>query len=182
MRTYFSVPVFVNAFFCAVEMERVILTEQRTNFKFLVKFGKSGREILEMLETVYDESAMKRRTVYKWVDRFKKGRESVDDNAREGRLSASRVGENIQRVHDLVMSDRHRIITDNLAISKGRVRRVRPDLWAEKNWILHHDHHDNASSHLVLIVREFFAKNDMITTDHPSYSPNLAPCDFFFVP
>jgi histone-lysine N-methyltransferase SETMAR len=57
------------------------------------------------------------------------------------------------------------------------VRRVRPELWAEKNWILHHN---NVPSHLVLIVREFFTKNDMITTDHPSYSPDLAPCNFFF--
>jgi hypothetical protein len=44
--------------------------------KFLVKLGKSGQKILEMLETVYGESAMK----YKWVDRFKEGWESFDDN------------------------------------------------------------------------------------------------------
>jgi hypothetical protein len=60
-----------------------------------------------------------------------------------------------------------------------RVRCVRPKLWAEKNWILHHD---NAPPHLALIVRKFFAKNDMITMDHPSYSPDLAPCDFFLFP
>jgi hypothetical protein len=40
-------------------MEQGDLTEQRTNIKFLVRLGKSGREILEMLETVYGESAMK---------------------------------------------------------------------------------------------------------------------------
>jgi hypothetical protein len=45
--TYFSVPVFVNTFFfCTVEMEQGVLTEQKTNIKFLVKLGKSGREIL----------------------------------------------------------------------------------------------------------------------------------------
>jgi hypothetical protein len=59
---------------------------------------------------------------------------------------------------------------------REHVQRVRPELWAGKNWILHHD---NAPTHSALIVREFFAKNDMITTDHPSYSPDLAPCDFF---
>jgi hypothetical protein len=62
---------------------------------------------------------------------------------------------------------------------RERMRRVRPELWAEKNWILHHD---NAPSHSALTVREFFAKNDMITTDHPSNSPDLAPCDFFMFP
>lgn len=105
-------------------MERDVLTEQRTNIKFL---GKSGREILEMLETVYGESAMKHGTVYKWVDRFREGRESVDDDAREGRPSTSRVDENIQRVHDLVMSDRRitaRMIAAELGISKGSVQTI----------------------------------------------------------
>jgi hypothetical protein len=49
-------------------------------------------------------------------------------------------------------------------------------LWAEKNWILHHD---NAPLHSALTVCEFFAKNDMITMDHHFYLPDLAPCDFF---
>jgi hypothetical protein len=99
-----------------VEIERGVLTEQRTNNKFLVKLGKSEREILEMLVTVY-----------KWVNRFKEWQESVDDNAREGRPSAAHVGENIQRVHDLVMSDRRittGIITDKLGISKSSVQTI----------------------------------------------------------
>jgi C4-type Zn-finger protein len=61
------------------------------------------------------------------VDRFKEGLESVDDNVREGRPSTSRVRENIQHVHDLMMSGRRvttRIITDNLGISKGSVQTV----------------------------------------------------------
>jgi hypothetical protein len=33
-----------------------------------------------------------------------------------------------------------------------------------------------------LIVHEFFAKNDTITMDHPSYLPNLAPYDFLLFP
>ena len=61
-------------------MERDVLTEQRTNIKFLVKLGKNGQEILQMLEMVYGESAMTRRTVYKWVDRFKEGRESTQES------------------------------------------------------------------------------------------------------
>jgi hypothetical protein len=56
---------------------------------------------------------------------FKEGWESVDDNAREGHPSTSLVGENIQCVHDLVMSDHNittGIITDKLGISKGSVQ------------------------------------------------------------
>jgi hypothetical protein len=36
---------------------------------------------------------------------------------------------------------------------REHVRCVQPELWAEKNWILHHD---SAPSHSMLIVREFF--------------------------
>jgi hypothetical protein len=61
-------------------MERGVLTEQRAIIKFLVKLGKSGWEILEMLKTVCGESAMKHRTVYKWVDWFKEEWESINDN------------------------------------------------------------------------------------------------------
>jgi hypothetical protein len=65
--------------------------------------------------------------VYKWVDWFKEGRESVDDNVRVGRPSTSRVGENIQCVHYLVKSDRRittRMITDKLGIGKGSVQTI----------------------------------------------------------
>jgi hypothetical protein len=92
-----------------------------------VKLGKSGWEILEMLTTVYGKSDMKHRTVYKWVDQFKEGRVSVDDTEQEGCPSTSRVGENFQCVHDLVMSDCRittRIITYKLGISKCRVQTI----------------------------------------------------------
>jgi hypothetical protein len=56
------------------------------------------------------------------------------------------------------------------------MQRVQPELGAEKNWILHDD---NAPSYSALTVHEFFARNDIITTDHPSYSPDLAPATFF---
>jgi hypothetical protein len=69
------------------------------------------------------------------------------------------------------------VYVEVLKLLHGPVRRVWPELWAEKNWILHHN---NAPSHLALIVCEFFAKNDMITMNRPSYSSDLARCDFFF--
>jgi hypothetical protein len=41
--------------------------EQRINIKFLVKLGKSGPKICQMLQQAYGEDALKRRTVFKWV-------------------------------------------------------------------------------------------------------------------
>jgi len=62
---------------------------------------------------------------------------------------------------------------------KDRMRRVRPELWEVRQWILHHD---NAPVQSALIVREFLARNSITVLEHPPYSPDLAPCDFFFVP
>jgi len=39
--------------------------EQRINNKFLVKLGKNGPEIHQMLQHVYGEYALKERTVFK---------------------------------------------------------------------------------------------------------------------
>jgi hypothetical protein len=59
---------------------------------------------------------------------------------------------------------------------RERVRRARPELWAENAWILHQD---NAPSHTALVTRKFFSKNKITTMDHPPYSPDLVPCDFY---
>ena len=60
--------------------------EQRINIKLLVKLGKNGPEIRQMLQQVYGECALKERTVFKWVQRFWEGREDPKDDARLGRL------------------------------------------------------------------------------------------------
>jgi len=57
-------------------------------------------------------------------------------------------------------------------------RRKRPGLWPDK-WILHHD---NAPAHDALRVREFLPKNSITKIDHPPYSPDLTPCDFWLFP
>ncbi|UYV72043.1 hypothetical protein LAZ67_9001628 [Cordylochernes scorpioides] len=59
------------------------------------------------------------------------------------------------------------------------IRQKRPDLWKNKNWLLHHD---NAPAHTSLLVRDFLAKNNTQMMPQPPYSPDLAPCDFFLFP
>ncbi|UYV65463.1 hypothetical protein LAZ67_3004436 [Cordylochernes scorpioides] len=54
-----------------------------------------------------------------------------------------------------------------------------PDLWKNKNWLLHHD---NAPAHTSLLVRDFLAKNNTLMMPQPQYFPDLAPCDFFLFP
>ncbi|UYV63421.1 hypothetical protein LAZ67_2004019 [Cordylochernes scorpioides] len=59
------------------------------------------------------------------------------------------------------------------------IRQKRPDLWKNKNLLLHHD---NAPAHTSLLVRDFLAKNNTLMMPQPPYSPDLAPCDFFLFP
>ncbi|UYV83425.1 hypothetical protein LAZ67_23000967 [Cordylochernes scorpioides] len=59
------------------------------------------------------------------------------------------------------------------------IRQKRPDLWKNKNWLLHHD---NTPAHTSLLVRDFLAKNNTLIMSQPPYSPDLAPCDFFLFP
>jgi len=285
--------------------------EQRTNVKFLTKLGKDAQTIENMLKQVYGQNTMKSSTIRKWVKRFRDGRESCEDDPREGRPSTARTDENVARVLAAVRNDRrkevrmiagelglpkssvHNILTQNLGMKKvcakivprvlmdeqkerriaccqewqslgddflnhvitgdeswvyeydlelksqsrewrqegeprpkkarrsrsniktmaivffdirgvvhheyvpqgqtvnkeyyvevlkrlrDRVRRARPEMFKEKSWILHHD---NAPAHASLLVRQFLTRNAITVADHPPYSPDLAPCDFFLFP
>jgi hypothetical protein len=65
--------------------------------EILVKLGKSGNKIREMLVQVYRDNAMKKTAAYKWVTRFSEGRENVTDEERSGRPATSRAEENIAK-------------------------------------------------------------------------------------
>jgi len=58
------------------------------------------------------------------------------------------------------------------------VRRKRPELWRNR-WILHQD---NNPAHNALSVKQFLANKNITVLEHPPYSPDLAPCDFYLIP
>ena len=60
-----------------------------------------------------------------------------------------------------------------------KVKRKRPELFANNSWILHHD---NTPAHTVLIMREFLATKQITVLEHRAHSPDLAPSDFFLFP
>ena len=76
--------------------------EQRTNINFLLKLGKSGNEIREILVKVYGDNAMKKTAVYMWAKCFSEGRESVTDEERSRRPATSRTKENIANIRQSV--------------------------------------------------------------------------------
>ena len=49
---------------------------------------------------------MEKAVVYKWVERFAEGRESVTDEERSGRPATSRTEENIANVRQIVHENR----------------------------------------------------------------------------
>jgi len=68
---------------------------------------------------------------------------------------------------------------DVLRRLRENVQRRRPKLRQEQTWLLHHD---KAPSHTSVLTQQFLAKNNMVVIPHPTYSPDLAPCDFFLFP
>jgi len=101
--------------------------EQRTNIKFLVKLGKGGNEIREMLVQVYGDNAMSKTAVYEWVKRFAEGRESVTDEERSGRPATRRTEENIAKILQTVRENRGltiRSIAEQVNIDRETVRKI----------------------------------------------------------
>ena len=62
---------------------------------------------------------------------------------------------------------------------REEVGRKRPEIFANNSWIFHHD---NAPAHTALSVRKFLATKQITVWEHPTYSPDLAPGDFFLFP
>lgn len=101
--------------------------EQRISIKFCVKLNKSASETHHLLKEAYGDEVMSRARVFDWHKRFKEGREDVRDDARTGRPVTHRTDENIQKVKDLVCSNRQltvRMIAEELRLDKETVRLI----------------------------------------------------------
>jgi len=60
-----------------------------------------------------------------------------------------------------------------------RIHRVQPGLHRTGQWMLLHD---NAPAHCAIRVHQFLAQSGVPVLDHPPYSPDLAPANFFLFP
>jgi transposase len=85
---------------------------------------QSGPEICRMLQQAYGEDALKRSTVFKWMQCYREGQKDPTDNKRSGCPSTLHGNENIDRVDSLMLSDRQmtvQMIADELQIGKTSV-------------------------------------------------------------
>jgi hypothetical protein len=80
--------------------------EMRGVIRFLFAEGVKPVEIIRRMQTQYGDSCLSRSKIYEWIDHFKKGRTSVCDEERSGRLSTSRTENSIQAVGRMVRENR----------------------------------------------------------------------------
>ena len=78
----------------------------RKCIKFSVKNEIKCARTFEMSSVAFDESTMKRTQVQLWYNRFKEGREDVNDDARSGRPNTSTTNENIEAVQKMILDNR----------------------------------------------------------------------------
>ena len=103
------------------------LKEQRFAVKFCVKLGKSTAETFAMLNTAYNDVAMKRATCFRWHKRFKNGRLSVEDDERSGCPSTSTDDPHIDEINTLVRANRRltvRELAEEYGISVGSCHHI----------------------------------------------------------
>ena len=60
-----------------------------------------------------------------------------------------------------------------------RIRRIRLQYKAQGSWLLLHG---NAPAHKCIAVPNFLASKSVKVLDHPAYSLDLSPCDYFLFP
>lgn len=73
---------------------------------FLWKEGVTPSDIARRLSAVFGDDAMQQRTVYKWVQRYAAGRESLEDDPRSGRPATCVTPEMINTVKGIVSENR----------------------------------------------------------------------------
>ena len=104
--------------------------EYRAVIRYLYLKGKTGKEIHGELGDVYGFSAPSYAQVKFWVGEFKRGRTSLEDEARSGRPLDATDEEMCKKVRDLVYSDRRiqvEEIAQALGISHGSVSTILHD-------------------------------------------------------
>jgi len=92
--------------------------------------------MLALLTVAYGEYAMKKLSVFDWHRRFKEGREDLQDDPRSGQSKTQRTDANVDRVRNLLRSDRRlgvRVIAKELNMNRETVRQtVKEDLGTRK--------------------------------------------------
>jgi hypothetical protein len=80
--------------------------EMKKVIRFLFVEVVKPVKIIHRMQAQYGDNCLPCSKIYEWIDHFKKGRTSVCDEERSGRLSTSRSENNIQAVERMVRENR----------------------------------------------------------------------------
>ena len=89
--------------------------------------GLTPKKVHEDMVATLGEDAPSYSTVKKWAAEFKRGRDSLEDDPRPGRLVTVTTQETIDKIHDMILEDRRRTqryIATQLGISQEHVHAV----------------------------------------------------------
>jgi hypothetical protein len=124
--------------------------------------------------------------IFRWYSRFRYGRELVEIDKRGGRPKSPLTEVNIAAVVHIVKNDRRiasRMIAESLNIPMTVVFRILKEDVRDRSM---HDFfflHDTPPAHKAASVCQFFTLNILQTfINHPLYSPDLSPPDYFLFP
>ena len=134
--------------------------------------GKTGKEIHNELANVYGSSAPSYAQVKFWVGEFKRGRTSLEDEARSGRQLDATDEEICKKVRDLVYSDRRiqvEEIAQALGISHGSVSTILHDRFGMRKrtacWVpksLSNEQMETRASVCSALLKHFRSKDDFL--------------------
>ena len=120
----------------------------REGFRWMIfydfKKGLTRQECFESLRETFGNEAPSEKTIYNWFAEFRRGRESVSDESREGRPKSVVNPKNIDAVRKMIEEDRHvtyHEIEATLGISKTAIQSILQEHLAVKKicsrWIPH---------------------------------------------
>ena len=101
--------------------------EYRAVIKFLTKEGLAPAAIKQSLDGVYGEVSPSYSTVKEWAKQFRLGRESVEDELRQGRPVEVVTEENIRLIEEQLLCDRRQTLKEisvRLEIPKTTIIRI----------------------------------------------------------
>jgi len=117
------------------------------------------------------------------VKRFSEGRESVIDEERSGRPATSRTEEYIAKVRQILRENRQLTVmrtAQQVIIDRETVRKIlTEDLDMRKVCVQKWSYRSSPKNKS---KEEFLATKHITVLEHPAYSPDLAPSDFFLFP
>ena len=145
--------------------------EYRAVIRYLYLKDKTGKEIHGELADVYGSSAPSYAQVKFWVEEFKRGRTSLEDEARSGRPLDATDEEMFKKVRDLVSYRRIQVeeIAQALGISHGSVSTILHDRLGMRKltarWVpkcFSDEHMTTRASVCSALLKRFRSKDDFL--------------------